>query len=162
MMSSARPAKVSRRAVRDSLRKCHRWVEMIKLNAEVLRQLRGRRSGCLRRNTGRAWRRPVTFSAPSAAAAIAATSAESIPPLKPHKHLLEAAFAHVIARAANQRSIGGVEFVRGLGADVAAARWPYRKERDPPAKECACARDASVGRKATLPPSNIRLSLPPT
>ena len=55
-----------------------------------------------------------TFSRPRASAAIAATSAESMPPLSPTDHFGETAFPDVVARAQDQRMVNG--FVFGLSA----------------------------------------------
>ncbi len=64
---------------------------------------------------------PMTFCAPRASTAMAATSAESMPPLSPIDDFAEAAFADVIARADDQGAESGFVFVFDKGADIAFA-----------------------------------------
>ena len=52
-----------------------------------------------------------TFSLPSASAAMAATSAESIPPLKPTDDLAEAALANIITGTEHESPIGSLGIV---------------------------------------------------
>ena len=132
-------------------------------NAQIRRQRAAVVDRALPTNTGWACRWPITFSAPSASTAMAATSAESMPPLRPTSTLRESALAHVVARAQHQRLIGSFGVVvRVDGAAIAgAAKWC--RQRPGPRQRSRLRDQIAVGHRARSDdPSKIRLSLPPT
>ena len=104
---------------------------------------------------------PDTFSAPSASTAIDATTAESIPPLRPTSAFLKAAFANVILRPGDQRAVGVRDFFLRLLVLLAFAGDGIEKDQILfEGQACAATFPSAVN--AMLAPSKIRLSSPPT
>ena len=104
---------------------------------------------------------PKTFSAPSASTAIAATTAESMPPLRPTQHFAEAAFAHVIPRPGNQRGVRVGNLFAGLLVNFALAGDRIEQHQVFRERQSACAAIFPSAVNATLAPSKIKLSFPP-
>ena len=85
-----------------------------------------------------------------------------MPPLKTDQHFAKSALANVVARAYHQRPVGSFDFVRRGCGRMSPAAGGAVEEDQILFKGLRLRRDVAIGRKATLEPSKIRLSLPPT
>jgi hypothetical protein len=146
---------------RECIRQTAADADHLKADAEVRRQLAavvdGARRGIRARHAD-----PSTFSAPSASLAMAATSAESMPPLSPTSTLLESRTC-ARNRACPAPAPGRRPRCRPLRSDgqSAGASKGSTTTRSS-SNEAACAISSPLRIQASEEPSKIRLSLPPT
>ena len=87
--------------------------QQLEPDAEVLARAHGRRQSDPLEEYSLGMPMPITFSAPSASTAIAATRAESMPPLKSYERLRKTAFAYVVSRAEDEGVPHGGDLIAG-------------------------------------------------